>query len=163
MALIARPVPGGAEIQSVHARAPQSEQTVSSNAATSSIASPLASAASISSDTFDITQTITIFQSDQRSVSTVSGDIVTIPTSYLSQPATLTTTVPSLLTGTCTDPYFADVTNAAGVVLRYPQIGCSPERLDCCPFTFQDNISLAVCEADHSKVVRGSYTACCPS
>lgn len=109
-----------------------------------------------------LARTVTVFSTD-RPVSTVRGTIVGIPTSYGTQVVTNTMPLRSLMTGSCALPTFADVVNNAGVVLRYPQIGCGPDRQNCCPFAFQDSVLLTTCPPDYSRVTRGTYTACCPS
>lgn len=106
--------------------------------------------------------TVTVYQTDHP-VSTVSGSVVSIPTSYGTQTATDTMPLSPLLNGSCTTPFFADVSNAGGVVIRYPQVGCAPQQQNCCPYAFQDRVLLTACPPDYSSVARGTYSACCPS
>jgi hypothetical protein len=109
-------------------------------------------------------QTVTIYTStDGQGSLTIGGSIPTVPTSYLAEPVTRTLDNTRLLTGTCTQTYFADITDRAGQVLRYPQMGCALSAQNCCPYPYLANVLLANCPIDYQVQVRGTYRACCPS
>ena len=93
-------------------------------------------------------------------VTTVSGN-VTVESSILSGAPTITATwgTKALLTGSCTVPGFAAVTENSGIVTEFPEIGCAPGREDCCPFDSQDNGVLTECPEDYFT----TSGACCPS
>lgn len=109
-------------------------------------------------------KTVTIFTSTMDpTAETLTGSIKSVPTSFLGDPVTRTLNNVRLFNGTCTQPQFAEVTDRAGQVLRYPQVGCASSAQECCPFPFQANVLLANCPLDYGTVVRGTYRACCPS
>ncbi|EHY60837.1 hypothetical protein ABEF95_013740 [Exophiala dermatitidis] len=92
---------------------------------------------------------------------TVSGDVV--PETVISQSGktpTATFAGRPLMTGSCTVPYFAIVTNNlnAAMVTEFPAIGCSDERADCCPFDPNLNQALTRCPQDYFTTANG----CCP-
>lgn len=64
----------------------------------------------------------------------------------------------ALLTGSCSVPMFAQVTQSAGSVVEFPQIGCALNRGACCPFDPSENAGLTKCPADYSTTAG----ACCP-
>lgn len=64
-----------------------------------------------------------------------------------------------LLTGSCTIPQLASITERTGLLTEYPEIGCSPDRPECCPYPFADNVYLTECPHDYYTTLGG----CCPS
>ena len=65
----------------------------------------------------------------------------------------------SLLTGTCTMPQIAAITQDAGNVIEYPWVGCSTEDPDCCPFDVNVGGRLSICPHDYFTTSK----ACCPT
>lgn len=100
--------------------------------------------------------TQTSFQNTQ--ISTVSGTGVTEPPAFSGATTTASFAGAPLLTGTCSNPYFAVVTNSAGVGTEFPAIGCGPDRPECCPFPFGSNARLSRCPQDYFTTSAG----CCP-
>ncbi|OQV08932.1 CFEM domain-containing protein [Cladophialophora immunda] len=98
--------------------------------------------------------------SSNPSLTTISGDLVSEtaePTT--GKPITATTFVGApLMTGSCTVPYFGIITDAAGRVTEYPNVGCSEDRPDCCPFEYGLNAVITRCPQDYFTTA----SACCP-
>ncbi|ETN37739.1 uncharacterized protein HMPREF1541_07362 [Cyphellophora europaea CBS 101466] len=91
-------------------------------------------------------------------VSTVTGSIVTEPPSFSGATVTASFGGAPLLTGTCSNPYFALVTNAAGTTIQYPAVGCGPHQQSCCPYSFGSNARISRCPQDYFTTSGG----CCP-
>ncbi|OAP55810.1 hypothetical protein AYL99_09962 [Fonsecaea erecta] len=94
------------------------------------------------------------------SVTTISGNPeseTAAPTSGKQITATAFVGAP-LMTGSCTVPYFAIITDATGKVTEYPNIGCSEDRPDCCPYEYGLNAVIPRCPQDYFTTAN----ACCP-
>jgi hypothetical protein len=91
-------------------------------------------------------------------VSTITGDVVTEPPSFSGATGTATFGGAPLLTGTCSNPYFAVVTNSAGSSWEYPAVGCGPDRQSCCPYPYGSNSKITRCPQDYFTTSGG----CCP-
>ena len=90
---------------------------------------------------------------------TISGDLASIPAAFTNtRIATATYAGSSLLTGSCTIPLFAQVTERAGDILEFPQVGCALNRGSCCPFDPNQYAGLTKCPADYAT----TSGACCP-
>ena len=96
-------------------------------------------------------------------LSTITGSILSVPTSFLDEPITRTLDQVRLLTGACTDITLVRITDRAGQVFEYPQIGYAAGLPQCCPYAFLSNVLLANCPMDYYTVVQGTYRACCPT
>ncbi|EXJ70798.1 uncharacterized protein A1O5_05788 [Cladophialophora psammophila CBS 110553] len=98
--------------------------------------------------------------SGNPSLTTISGDAVSetaVPTT--GKPITATTFVGApLMTGSCTVPYFAIVTDAAGGVTEFLNVGCSENRPDCCPYEYGLHAVITRCPQDYFTTA----SACCP-
>ena len=55
-------------------------------------------------------------------------------------------------------PHFAVVTQQSGLVVEYPEVGCSPERPECCAYPLQGYAYLQMCPKDYFSTAGG----CCP-
>ena len=109
-------------------------------------------------------ETITIFRSGtDMTLSTITGSILSVPTSFLDEPVTRTLDQVRLLTGACTDITLARITDRAGQVFEYPQIGCAAGLPQYCPYPFLSDVLLANCPVDYHTAVQGTYRACCPT
>lgn len=97
--------------------------------------------------------------SSNAGATTISGDAGTSPAAYTNtQIVTATFAGSSLLTGTCSLPMFAEVTDTAQSVTQFPQVGCAENRGDCCPFDPNEYAALTKCPADYTTTAGG----CCP-
>jgi len=82
------------------------------------------------------------------------------------QPTTVSFLQRSVLTGSCTVPNFAIVTNAvnssSGTAMvdtfLYAEVGCSNLRGDCCPFPSHEFAIMPECPLDYFTTANG----CCP-
>ncbi|KAJ9605609.1 hypothetical protein H2200_010266 [Cladophialophora chaetospira] len=94
------------------------------------------------------------------SISTLTGDAISETAAIsTSKPVTITSFAGApLMTGSCTVPHFAIVTDAMGKVTEFPEIGCSPDRPDCCPFPDGLNAYITRCPQDYFTTA----SACCP-
>lgn len=73
-------------------------------------------------------------------------------------PTTVSFSQRPLLISSCTVPNFAMVTNAANESYLYPEVGCSNEREDCCPYNAHEFAILPECPVDYFTTENG----CCP-
>lgn len=89
---------------------------------------------------------------------TLSGTVVTEPPTFSGPTNTATFGGAPLLTGTCSNPYFAIVTDTAGQAYEFPQVGCGPDRSTCCPFGYGSNAKISRCPQDYFTTSGG----CCP-
>ncbi|KAH0829613.1 hypothetical protein FOPE_10363 [Fonsecaea pedrosoi] len=98
--------------------------------------------------------------SSNPSISTISGEPVSeTPEPTAGKPITAASFVGApLMTGSCTVPYFAIATDAAGRVTEYPNVGCSPDRPDCCAYEYGLNALITRCPQDYFTTA----SACCP-
>ncbi|EXJ81875.1 hypothetical protein A1O1_07940 [Capronia coronata CBS 617.96] len=90
---------------------------------------------------------------------TITGDVV--PETMVTmggRTSTATFAGRPLMTGSCTVPYFAVVAGGNAMVTEFPAIGCSNERVDCCPFNQGVNAGLTRCPQDYFTTANG----CCP-
>lgn len=96
--------------------------------------------------------------SDAAGATTISGS-ATVPTGYPnSRIGTAKFAGSSLLTGTCSVPLFAQVTNSVGSTIQFPQVGCAFNRADCCPFEPELYVGITKCPTDYTTTAG----ACCP-
>lgn len=91
-------------------------------------------------------------------VSTISGSVVEEPPAFSGPSVTASFAGAPLLTGTCSNPFFALVTDAAGAAIEHPAVGCGPNRQSCCPFPYGSNARLSRCPQDYFTTSGG----CCP-
>jgi hypothetical protein len=91
-------------------------------------------------------------------ISTVAGSVVTKPTAFSGASSTATFAGAPLLTGICSNPFFAVVTQSPGNVVEYPAVGCGPNRQMCCPFPYGSNARISRCPQDYFTTSGG----CCP-
>ena len=89
------------------------------------------------------------FATSTVTFSTISGSTVTEPASFTGPKVTAAFDGRPLLTGSCSQPYFAMVTRAPGLMTEFPQIGCAPDRQDCCPYSYGANAEITSCPQDH--------------
>ncbi|KIW63443.1 hypothetical protein PV04_10278 [Phialophora macrospora] len=94
------------------------------------------------------------------SLATLSGDVISETAAILTgKQLTITTYAGApLMTGSCTVPHFAIVTDPVGRVTEFPEVGCSPDRPDCCPFPDGLNAVISRCPQDYFTTAN----ACCP-
>ena len=93
-------------------------------------------------------------------VSIVTGKTESALTTFSgSVPVTAIFNGAALLTGSCSVPYFAQVTDSMGVITEYPEIGCTHNQEGCCPFDSHENAVLSKCPSDYFT----TSGACCPS
>ena len=119
-----------------------------------SLSSTQASAGSSSSISTNVTPT------NSLPTITITG-VGSVLTDYIgATPVTVTYNGNALLTGTCTVPFFAVVTDSSGDVIQFPEIGCSHDQEGCCPFQdSHENAILTKCPQDYFTTAG----ACCPS
>ncbi|KAK5087042.1 hypothetical protein LTR05_004213 [Lithohypha guttulata] len=92
--------------------------------------------------------------------STLGGDLASIPTAYTNtRIGTASFGGNALLTGSCTVPVFAQVTETSGAVLQFPQVGCALNRGNCCPYDPSEFAGLTKCPSDYTTTAG----ACCPN
>ncbi|KIX97395.1 uncharacterized protein Z520_06847 [Fonsecaea multimorphosa CBS 102226] len=98
--------------------------------------------------------------SSNPSLTTLSGDPVSeTADATTGKPVTVTAFVGApLMTGSCTVPYFVITTDAAGMVTEYPNVGCSEDRPECCPYEYGLNAAITRCPQDYFTTA----SACCP-
>jgi hypothetical protein len=97
-------------------------------------------------------------------VSTITGNVVNLNPSLVgSSPVTVPFTNVTLLTGTCTTPYFATYSSPSLGVIEFPQIGCSEGYENCCPVNFHENVVFTQCPVGYSTVQARNTSGCCPS
>lgn len=105
------------------------------------------------------TATTSASDSGSTGAVTISGDAITIPTTYINtQITTADYAGSSLLTGSCSAPMFAQITGTAGAITQFPQVGCASNRGNCCPFNPNEYAGLTQCPADYITTAGG----CCP-
>ena len=92
-------------------------------------------------------------------VTTVSGPVEQLTSLAGSMPVTATYAGNALLSGSCTTPYFAMVTDSTGQITEFLEIGCSPNRRGCCPYDSHQNAVITKCPSDYFTTAG----ACCPS
>lgn len=93
-------------------------------------------------------------------LSTITGRIEPALTTLLgASPSLASFEGRPLLTGSCSQPYFAQVTDPFGEVTRFPAVGCSNKYANCCPFDFRQNAVISRCPQDYFT----TNQACCPS
>ncbi|ETI26817.1 hypothetical protein G647_10262 [Cladophialophora carrionii CBS 160.54] len=112
--------------------------------------SPTASSSVTSSTSGSVNPSITTLSGDpiSETAANPTGKQITI-TTYAGAP---------LMTGSCTVPHFAVVTDPVGRVTAFPEVGCSPDRPDCCPFPDGLNGAISRCPQDYFTTAN----ACCP-
>jgi hypothetical protein len=109
----------------------------------------------LSTQTTQTTQTT----SSNSLVYTISGRVVTEPPTFSGATIAASFGGAPLLTGTCSSPYYALVTSAAGLgQVQFPAVGCGPDHQGCCPFPYGSNARLSRCPQDYFTTSGG----CCP-
>ena len=93
-------------------------------------------------------------------LSTVTGRIEAALTTLIgTAPTVATFDGRPLLTGACSQPFFAQVTDLFGDITQFPAVGCSNKYSTCCPFEFRQNAVITKCPQDYTTTAE----ACCPS
>jgi len=130
---------------------------LSSSSVTGSAASTQSPASAGTESTSSSTSAPTV---DPNSpVATITGAPVFEPATLNgAKPVTATFDGKPLMTGSCTVPYFAIVTDTLGATTEYPEIGCSQDRQACCPYDSFANAVITKCPQDYFTTAGG----CCP-
>jgi len=97
-------------------------------------------------------------------LSTITGNLVNLdPLPVGTSAVTVPYTDQTLLTGSCTTPYFASYSSPALGFIEFPMIGCSERYESCCPVNYHLDVVFTQCPEGYSTVDAMSTSGCCPS